>query len=100
MIERDIASSFRTPKVNFHCENPLNFTEAIVKIIGLRHFYFTVPWNVFDFILVLASIVDLLVGDLTVEFPIPPTMLRIVRVFRIGRVLRLVKVCFTWPCNI
>ncbi|XP_035702487.1 sodium channel protein 60E isoform X2 [Folsomia candida] len=65
--------------------------EAIVKIIGLRHYYFTVPWNVFDFVLVLASIVDLMVGDLTVEFPIPPTMLRIVRVFRIGRVLRLVK---------
>ncbi|ODM93576.1 Sodium channel protein 60E [Orchesella cincta] len=65
--------------------------EAIVKIIGLRYYYFTVPWNVFDFVLVLASIVDLMVGDLTVEFPIPPTMLRIVRVFRIGRVLRLVK---------
>lgn len=72
----------------------LNISEAIVKIIGLRYYYFTVPWNVFDFVLVLASIVDLMVGDLTVEFPIPPTMLRIVRVFRIGRVLRLVKVTF------
>ncbi len=80
------------------CVRGLNISEAIVKIIGLRYYYFTVPWNVFDFVLVLASIVDLMVGDLTVEFPIPPTMLRIVRVFRIGRVLRLVKVkflCFT-----
>jgi len=67
-------------------------TEAAVKVIGLRYYYFTIPWNVFDFVLVLASIIDLLVGDLTIEFPIPPTMLRVVRVFRIGRVLRLVKV--------
>ena len=67
--------------------------EAIVKIIGLRQYYFTVPWNLFDFILVVASIFDLAVGDLaTLNFPIPPTMLRIVRVFRIGRVLRLIKV--------
>ncbi|CAG7829681.1 unnamed protein product [Allacma fusca] len=66
--------------------------EAIVKIVGLRQYYFTVPWNLFDFCLVIASIVDLAVGDLLGEgFPIPPTMLRIVRVFRIGRVLRLIK---------
>ncbi|CAG7833557.1 unnamed protein product [Allacma fusca] len=66
--------------------------EAIVKIIGLRQYYFTVPWNLFDFVLVIASIVDLAVGDLLGDgFPIPPTMLRIVRVFRIGRVLRLIK---------
>ncbi|CAG7722563.1 unnamed protein product [Allacma fusca] len=66
--------------------------EAAVKVIGLRKYYFTVPWNLFDLVLVIASMVDIAVGDLFSEvFRIPPTMLRIVRVFRIGRVLRLIK---------
>ena len=74
------------------CNNvPFYHPESLIKIIGLRQYYFTVPWNLFDFVLVVASIVDLAVGDYA-SLPIPPTMLRIVRVFRIGRVLRLIKV--------
>ncbi|XP_045110283.1 sodium channel protein 60E-like isoform X5 [Portunus trituberculatus] len=65
--------------------------EAIVKIIGLRHHYFTVPWNLFDFILVFASIMGILLQDVLTNFPISPTLLRVVRVFRIGRILRLIK---------
>ncbi|ROT66501.1 hypothetical protein C7M84_015468 [Penaeus vannamei] len=65
--------------------------EAIVKIIGLRHHYFTVPWNLFDFILVFASIMGILLHDVLTDFPISPTLLRVVRVFRIGRILRLIK---------
>ncbi|XP_076390285.1 sodium channel protein 60E isoform X2 [Megachile rotundata] len=65
--------------------------EAIVKIIGLRYHYFTVPWNLFDFLLVLASILGILMEDIMVDFPVSPTLLRVVRVFRIGRVLRLIK---------
>lgn len=30
--------------------------EAIVKIVGLRWHYFTMPWNVFDFIVVVLSL--------------------------------------------
>lgn len=66
--------------------------EAIVKIIGLRYHYFTVPWNVFDFLLVLASILGILMEDIMIDFPVSPTLLRVVRVFRIGRILRLIKV--------
>jgi len=66
--------------------------EAIVKIVGLRHFYFTVPWNVFDFSLVLFSILDLFLIDVEWNLPFPPALLRVIRVFRIGRVLRLIKV--------
>ena len=33
--------------------------------------------------------------DVLNEFPISPTLLRVVRVFRLGRVLRLVKVSYT-----
>ncbi|XP_037079041.1 sodium channel protein 60E-like [Pollicipes pollicipes] len=67
--------------------------EALVKIIGLRLHYFTVPWNLFDFILVGLSIFSLVIEaeHLNTEFPIPPTLLRVVRVFRIGRILRLIK---------
>ncbi|CAL4063472.1 unnamed protein product, partial [Meganyctiphanes norvegica] len=65
--------------------------EATVKIIGLRHHYFTVPWNLFDFILVFASIMGIVLQDVLTNFPISPTLLRVVRVFRIGRILRLIK---------
>lgn len=66
--------------------------EAIVKIVGLRYHYFTVPWNVFDFLLVLASILGILMEDIMIDLPVSPTLLRVVRVFRIGRILRLIKV--------
>lgn len=72
------------------------FPEAIVKIIGLRYHYFTVPWNVFDFLLVLASILGILMEDIMIDFPVSPTLLRVVRVFRIGRILRLIKVNPSW----
>nr|XP_040580398.1 sodium channel protein 60E-like [Lepeophtheirus salmonis] len=65
--------------------------EAIVKIIGLRFQYFTAGWNLFDFILVIASVVGIVMEDLMTDFPVSPTLLRVVRVFRIGRILRLIK---------
>lgn len=65
--------------------------EAMVKIVGLRYHYFTVPWNVFDFLLVLASVFGILMEDIMIDLPISPTLLRVVRVFRIGRILRLIK---------
>jgi hypothetical protein len=68
------------------------FAEAIVKIIGLRYHYFTVPWNMFDFVLVMASILGIVMEDMMVDLPVSPTLLRVVRVFRIGRILRLIKV--------
>jgi hypothetical protein len=64
-----------------------SFAEALVKMIGLRFHYFTVPWNVFDFLLVLASILGILMEDVMIDFPVSPTLLRVVRVFRIGRKL-------------
>ena len=76
-------------------EMKLEYAEAVVKMIGLRHHYFTLPWNLFDLILVSASVVGLIMEDVLNEFPISPTLLRVVRVFRLGRVLRLVKVNFS-----
>ena len=62
-----------------------------MKIIGLRYQYFTAVWNVFDFILVMASIFGIIMEDMMEDFPVSPTLLRVARVCRIGRILRLIK---------
>ena len=58
-----------------------------MKIIGLRYQYFTAGWNIFDFVLVIASIVGIVMEDIMQDFPVSPTLLRVVRVFRIGKVM-------------
>ncbi|KAK7492680.1 hypothetical protein BaRGS_00016159, partial [Batillaria attramentaria] len=65
--------------------------EATVKLIGLRWHYFRVPWNIFDFIVVILSVVGIILDDILADAFVNPTLLRVVRVFRIGRVLRLIK---------
>ncbi|XP_071488688.1 LOW QUALITY PROTEIN: sodium channel protein 1 brain-like [Diadema antillarum] len=65
--------------------------EAIIKLIALSWYYFKIPWNVFDFIVVVMSLLGIILGDLLNDFFINPTLLRVLRLFRIGRVLRLVK---------
>ncbi|XP_048254003.1 sodium channel protein 1 brain-like isoform X4 [Haliotis rufescens] len=74
--------------------------EALVKLVGLRWHYFRQAWNVFDFIIVILSILDITVSqlqsgvvldDLLSDVFVTPTLLRVVRIFRIGRVLRLIK---------
>ena len=39
-------------------------SEATVKMIGLRQHYFTAAWNLFDFVLVIASIVGILMEEI------------------------------------
>ncbi|XP_063716752.1 sodium channel protein 1 brain-like isoform X2 [Symsagittifera roscoffensis] len=67
--------------------------ECIVKIVGLRQQYFLYAWNIFDFIIVLVSITDIVIEavvDSKTMF-LKPGTLRVIRLFRIGRVLRLIK---------
>lgn len=66
-------------------------TECILKIFSLRQYYFKEPWNVFDFIVVILSILGIVLSDLIEKYFVSPTLLRVVRVAKIGRVLRLVK---------
>merc|ERR1712142_435255 len=49
------------------------------------------PWNVFDFVVVVMSILGIALSDIIKQYFVSPTLLRVVRVFRVGRVLRLVK---------
>uniref|UniRef100_A0A1I8GYA6 Sodium channel protein n=1 Tax=Macrostomum lignano TaxID=282301 RepID=A0A1I8GYA6_9PLAT len=65
--------------------------EAVIKIVGLRWHYFRQAWNVFDFVIVVLSIVGAVLSDIMNSVFVTPTLLRVVRIFRIGRVLRLIK---------
>ncbi|XP_064621653.1 sodium channel protein type 4 subunit alpha B-like isoform X2 [Lineus longissimus] len=65
--------------------------ECVMKLLGLRLHYFKQPWNIFDFVIVVFSIVALAMKKVFQSFPISPTLIRVIRVFRVGRVLRLVK---------
>ena len=81
-----------------------------MKLLALNFKYFTIPWNVFDFIIVIASILGMIIirsnefflinkcyflgqalGEIMARYFVNPTLLRVVRVARVGRVLRLVK---------
>ncbi|XP_033633746.1 sodium channel protein 1 brain-like isoform X2 [Asterias rubens] len=65
--------------------------EMILKWIGYRLHYFRIPWNVFDFIVVTFSLLGILLDDVLSSSFINPTILRVFRLIRIGRILRLIK---------
>ncbi|XP_068681874.1 sodium channel protein 1 brain-like isoform X2 [Montipora foliosa] len=63
--------------------------EAVIRLIAMRFDYFKLGWNVFDFTIVVFSIVGIIVEDVLQEDMIlSPGLLRVVRVFRLGRLLR------------
>ncbi|GIX75142.1 sodium channel protein 60E [Caerostris extrusa] len=66
-------------------------TEAIIKIIGLRQYYFTFPWNVFDLIVIILSVISIIFEEALQQLVISPTLFRVIRLVRIGRILRLIK---------
>ena len=88
--------------------------EAVLKLIGLRFYYFTIPWNIFDILVVIVSLVgELLVyvfvvvvvprfsfdqlfsatglSDVMSQYFVQPTLFRIIRLFRVTRILRLIR---------
>nr|XP_055050450.1 sodium channel protein type 4 subunit alpha B isoform X1 [Misgurnus anguillicaudatus] len=65
--------------------------ECVLKLIALRYYYFSVGWNVFDFVVVILSIVGLLLADIIEKYFVSPTLFRVIRLARIGRVLRLIR---------
>ncbi|XP_055695843.1 sodium channel protein para isoform X27 [Lutzomyia longipalpis] len=66
-------------------------SECLLKIFALRYHYFVEPWNLFDFVVVILSILGLVLSDIIEKYFVSPTLLRVVRVAKVGRVLRLVK---------
>uniref|UniRef100_A0A3B4XXN5 Sodium channel protein n=1 Tax=Seriola lalandi dorsalis TaxID=1841481 RepID=A0A3B4XXN5_SERLL len=65
--------------------------ECLLKMISLRQYYFTNGWNIFDFIIVILSIAGMFLSDLIERYFVSPTLFRVIRLARIGRVLRLIK---------
>ncbi|XP_044525039.1 sodium channel protein type 1 subunit alpha [Gracilinanus agilis] len=65
--------------------------ECVLKMISLRHYYFTIGWNIFDFVVVILSIVGMFLAELIEKYFVSPTLFRVIRLARIGRILRLIK---------
>ncbi|RVE58046.1 hypothetical protein OJAV_G00205230 [Oryzias javanicus] len=65
--------------------------ECLLKIIGLRHYFFLNGWNIFDLVVVILSIAGVFLAKIIEEFFVSPTLFRVIRLARIGRVLRLIK---------
>nr|XP_015812914.2 sodium channel protein type 4 subunit alpha [Nothobranchius furzeri] len=66
-------------------------TECLIKIFALRCYFFTVAWNVFDFVVIILSIVGIVLADIIEKYFVSPTLFRVIRLARIGRVLRLIR---------
>ncbi|XP_042200213.1 sodium channel protein type 8 subunit alpha-like [Callorhinchus milii] len=70
----------------------VSFTsECVLKVFALRHYYFTIGWNIFDFVVVILSIVGMFLAELIEKYFVSPTLFRVIRLARIGRILRLIK---------
>uniref|UniRef100_A0A8C2DII4 Sodium channel protein n=1 Tax=Cyprinus carpio TaxID=7962 RepID=A0A8C2DII4_CYPCA len=66
-------------------------SECVLKMAALRQYFFTVGWNVFDFIVVILSIVGMFLAEVIKKYFFSPTLFRVIRLARIGRVLRLIR---------
>ncbi|XP_057189526.1 sodium channel protein type 4 subunit alpha-like isoform X1 [Triplophysa rosa] len=66
-------------------------TECLIKLFALRCYFFTVSWNIFDFVVVVLSIVGIVLADIIEKYFVSPTLFRVIRLARIGRVLRLIR---------
>ncbi|XP_029444268.1 sodium channel protein type 5 subunit alpha-like isoform X9 [Rhinatrema bivittatum] len=65
--------------------------ECLLKVFALRYYFFTIGWNIFDFVVVILSIVGLVLSDIIENYFVSPTLFRVIRLARIGRVLRLIR---------
>nr|XP_013816082.1 PREDICTED: sodium channel protein type 2 subunit alpha-like [Apteryx mantelli mantelli] len=65
--------------------------ECVLKLFSLRYYYFTIGWNIFDFVVVILSIVGMFLAKVIEKYFVSPTLFRVVRLARIGRILRLIK---------
>ncbi|KAM6957792.1 sodium channel protein type 4 subunit alpha B [Aplochiton taeniatus] len=66
-------------------------SECCLKMVALRRHFFAVGWNIFDFVVVILSVVGILLADIIEKYFVSPTLFRVIRLARIGRVLRLIR---------
>uniref|UniRef100_A0A8C4NM16 Sodium channel protein n=1 Tax=Eptatretus burgeri TaxID=7764 RepID=A0A8C4NM16_EPTBU len=65
--------------------------ECTLKMFALRYHFFKFPWNVFDLVVVVISILGLVLQDTINKYFLEPTIFRVLRLCRIGRILRLIR---------
>uniref|UniRef100_A0ACB8G1A6 Sodium channel protein type 2 subunit alpha n=1 Tax=Sphaerodactylus townsendi TaxID=933632 RepID=A0ACB8G1A6_9SAUR len=58
--------------------------ECVLKLISLRHYYFTIGWNIFDFVVVILSIVGMFLAEIIEKYFVSPTLFRVIRLARIA----------------
>ncbi|GAB5575700.1 sodium channel protein type 3 subunit alpha isoform X1 [Prionailurus iriomotensis] len=88
MVETDDQSKYMTLVLSrINLVFIILFTgEFVLKLVSLRYYYFTIGWNIFDFVVVILSIVASIE-----KYFVSPTLFRVIRLARIGRILRLIK---------
>ncbi|XP_009869724.1 PREDICTED: sodium channel protein type 7 subunit alpha [Apaloderma vittatum] len=93
MVETDDQSELKTSvlyKINLVFI--VIFTgECVLKMFALRYYFFTIGWNIFDFVVVILSILGIVLSDIIEKYFVSPTLFRVIRLARIGRVLRLIR---------
>ncbi|XP_057298022.1 voltage-dependent L-type calcium channel subunit alpha-1S-like isoform X2 [Hydractinia symbiolongicarpus] len=62
--------------------------EAMLKLMAYKLNYFRDSWNVFDFCIVLVTLVGAIINITNKDFPIDPSFFRLFRAFRLLKLLR------------
>jgi len=65
--------------------------EVLLKLGGYRARFFLEAWNLFDTLIVIAWLFDVLSSYLNVQFPFKPSLLRVARLGKLLRLLKLVR---------
>ncbi|XP_073927118.1 sodium channel protein type 7 subunit alpha isoform X2 [Castor canadensis] len=63
--------------------------ECILKLISFRCYYFTIIWNIFDFMVVIFSITGLMVPLTIGYYVVPPSLVQLILLSRVIHILRL-----------
>ena len=66
--------------------------EAYLKISAYGNAYFQDGWNIFDFLIVVVSVLVLLLSALAIAVQIPVQVLRTIRLFRVVRLFKLLSI--------
>nr|XP_012612502.2 sodium channel protein type 7 subunit alpha [Microcebus murinus] len=65
--------------------------ECILKLLSFRCYYFTIGWNIFDFMVVIFSITGLFLPMTVGYYLVPPSLVQLILLSRIIHILRLGK---------
>ncbi|XP_069482586.1 sodium channel protein 1 brain-like [Ambystoma mexicanum] len=101
IIANTLAMAFDHNNISLFYSNILNwisiiftvlFTiETTLKLIGLRRYYFTQAWNIFDIVIIALSIVGFVLESMADKINFSLTILRVFRVARLGRLILLIR---------